>query len=107
MIHPFQHANNPHDDVPVFNAGDLKKNRALDNYRNNKKVADPMFDFIGLAIRLLPFFCLFAISFLIYYYLWSPHKDLPAMAAICTNVLVYVAGIVTSAMNEARRNRND
>jgi hypothetical protein len=97
----------PPDDVPVLSTADLKRNRAYDNYRNNKKVADPMFDFIALAVKLLPFLCIFAAGFLIFYYLWSPHKNLQTLAGICTNILVYVAGIVTAAMNEAQKRKDD
>jgi hypothetical protein len=104
---PFRRKNNKADDVPVYNADDLKRNRENDDYRNNKKVADPMFDFIALVVKVLPFICLFAVGFLAYYYIWSPNKSLSTLAGICTNVLVYVAGIVTSAMNDALKGRND
>lgn len=107
MRNPFKRQQAKAEDIQVLSADDLKKNRANDKYRNDKKVADPMFNFISLAIKFLPWICAVAILFLGYYYILSPNKNLSTLASICTNILVYVAGIVTSAMNDALRRKDD
>jgi hypothetical protein len=107
MEKPFKRKQPQQNDIPVLSTADLKKNRANDSYRNKKKVADPMFDFIALAIKFLPLICLFAGIFLIYYYLFSPHKNLQTLAGACVNILIYVAGIVTSAINDAQKHKDD
>lgn len=106
MKNPFKRQQPQSEDVAVLSTDDLKKSRANDTYRNNKKVADPMFNFISTAIKILPWICAAAILFLGYYYIFSTHNDLPTVAAICTNVLVYVAGIVTSAMNDSLKHKD-
>lgn len=104
MRNPFrrnqQQPQNNSQDIQVLSSSDLKRNKANDDYINDKKVRDPMYNFINWVIRNLWVVCILSIGYMVYYYLFSPNADPPSLMNIITHVLVYIAGIVTSAMNE-------
>jgi len=94
-------------DIPVRSGGDLKKQREIDDYKHSRQVADPMFDFISGTVKALPWICLLAIVYLIWYYIFSERHDITVIATAATHILVYIAGIVSAAINDAVKRPKD